>query len=60
MIGQGCIVETVGVGGRFVSVGPEVAEAAGTAVVAVQRQGQERQRQVLAWAVPGFEVVLEL
>lgn len=60
MIEQGCIVEIVGAGGRFVFAELEAAEAVGTAVVEVQRRVRERQRQALAWAVPGLEVVLEL
>jgi len=51
------MVGIVGAGGRFVLA---ELEAAGTAVVAVQRQGQERQKELLVWVVPGLEVVLEL
>lgn len=54
MMSQGCIVGTVGAGGRVVS-----AEAVGTAVAAVQGRVQERQKQFLVWAVPGLEVVRE-
>ena len=54
------MVGIVGAGGRFVLAGLGAAEPAGTAVVAVQRQGQERQKELLVWVVPGLEVVLEL
>jgi len=60
MTKQGCMVGIVEAGGRFVLAELKAAEAAGTAVVAVQRQGQERQKELLVWVVPGLEVVLEV
>lgn len=52
MTKQGCIVGIVGAGRRIALA---ELEAAGTAVIAVQRQ-----KELLVWVVPGLEVVLEL